>query len=132
MRIRLVIVLLALGVVAAACSSGSAFPDALPPTTTTTTEAPEIGVEIVRINNGSFQPSNLKLDLNEVSIIRFVQEDDRTYVLQSSDRLFEPLEMNLGDEFEVDLTGGEEKIYRFQALFEFNRLPLSIDTRPDL
>lgn len=133
MRTRLVITLVALGLIAAACSSGSSFPDAKPPTTTTTTEAPEMGVEIVRISNGSFQPSNLQLDLAETSIIRFVQEDaDRTYTLVSGDDLFENTELNEGDEFDVDLGDLEEKIYRFSALFGFNRLPLSVDTRPDL
>lgn len=133
MRIRLAILVVALASIGAACSSGSAFPNALPPTTTTTTEAPEIGVEIVRINNGSFQPSNVKLDLDDTTIVRFVQEDaERTYTLVSGDGLFENVELNQGDEFEVDFAGKDEKIYRFSALFGFNRLPLSIDTRADL
>ena len=133
MRTRFGILAVALGLIAAACSSGSAFPDALPPTTITTTEAPSSGVEVVRISNGSFQPSNISLNLDEVSIIKFVNEDAGSeYVLTSSDGLFEDLQFNGGDEFELDFAEFEEKIYRFSALAGFNRLPLSIDTRPDL
>lgn len=133
MRIRLVTTLVVMGLAVAACSSGSSFPDARPPTTTTTTEAPEVGVQIVTISNGSFQPSNLALDLDEISIIRFVQSDaGRTYTLVSSEGLFENVELDEGDVFEVDLSEAGEQIFRFSALFGFNRLPLSIDTRPDL
>ncbi len=133
MRTRLAFLVAAAGLVAAACSSGSAFPDALPPTTTTTTEAPEIGVEIVTISNGSFQPSNVSLDLNEITLVRFVHDDaDRVYTLSSADDLFEEFEFGSGDEFEFDFAGLEEKIYRFGAQSGFNRLPLSIDTRAEL
>jgi hypothetical protein len=132
-RIRVVTALVVFALAAAACSSGPSFPNARPPTSTTTTEAPEVGVQIVRINNGSFQPSNLAISLDDFSVLRFIQEDaDRTYTLVSSDGLFENVELNQGDVFDVDLTGQEEKIYRFSALFGFNRLPLSVDTRPDL
>lgn len=133
MRIRVVTTLVVLALAAAACSSGPSFPDARPPTSTTTTEAPEVGVQIVRINNGSFQPSNLAISLDDFSILRFIQEDaNRTYTLVSTDGLFENIELNEGDVFDVDMTGKEEQIYRFSALFGFNRLPLSVDTRPDL
>ena len=93
MRIRVVTTLVVLALGAAACSSGPSFPDARPPTSTTTTEAPEVGVQIVRINNGSFQPSNLAISLDDFSILRFIQEDaDRTYTLVSTDGLFENVE----------------------------------------
>lgn len=134
MRIRLAIFGVALGVVAVGCASGSSFPNARPPTTTTTTEAPEIGVEIVRISNGSFQPANLTIDLNEITFVRVVHDDNPEviYTILSSGDVFEQFELGAGDEVDLDFGAFEPALYRFSAVAGFVQLPLSIETRPNL
>lgn len=99
------------------------------PTTTTTTEPPPEGVVIVRVSNGSFRPSNLQVQLNEISIVKWVNEDDRDYLLAGRAGEFET-ELPAGAEFEFDFSTLEPGIYRYFAEIGFQRIPGSIDTRP--
>jgi hypothetical protein len=101
------------------------------PTTTTTTEPPPPGVTFVVIKNGSFSPSILKMDLNEVQIVEWTNEDPLEYVLSSSTDEWEPVILNKGDQFEFDFSPLEVGIHRFHATIGFNKIPGSVDTRPD-
>ena len=49
------------------------------PTTTTTTEPPPEGVFVVRLDNGTFRPANVALDLDETWIVKWVNEDPRVH-----------------------------------------------------
>ncbi|MEN8112956.1 MAG: cupredoxin domain-containing protein [Actinomycetota bacterium] len=100
------------------------------PTTTTTTEPPPEGVLKVRIDNGSFRPSNVKLNLEEAWIVRWVNEDPREYMLADKDGLFETT-LAEGDEFEFDYSTLEPGIYRVFATVGFQRIPGTIDSRPE-
>ena len=66
------------------------------PTTTTTTEPPPTGVFVVRLDNGTFRPANVALDLDETWIVKWVNEDPREYILADKD-----------DHFEVTLAPGD-------------------------
>lgn len=127
-----VIVALALG----ACSSGpsdSALEADRAPTTTTTTEPPPEGITVVIIEGGRFRPSNLKLDLNEFWIVEWRHEDseDREYNIEARNGDWEPSgPMGPGDVFQVDLSQFEPGIYRYYSFLGNNRIPGSIDTRP--
>ncbi len=100
------------------------------PTTTTTTEPPPQGVTIVRIDNGAFRPANLKIDLDEIWIVQWINEDPREYQLVDSNGNFE-VTLAPGDVFEFDYSTLEPGIHRYNALIGFQRLPGSVDTRPD-
>lgn len=100
------------------------------PTTTTTTEPPPEGVFKVRISNGSFRPSNVKLNLDEAWIIQWVNEDPREYILADKGGLFEET-LGEGDMFEFDYSELEPDIYRVFATVGFQRIPGTIDTRPE-
>lgn len=101
------------------------------PTTTTTTEPPPEGSVIVRLNNGVFRPSNLAIDLDEVQIVEWVIEDDREYQIVSSTGLFESGPLGLGDTFQFDFSTAEPAIHRYNALIGFQRIPGSVDSRPE-
>jgi len=101
------------------------------PTTTSTTEPPPEGVVVVRIDNGSFRPSNLQMDLNEVWIVEWVNEDDQTYVIQGRKGEFESPPLEKGDRFQFDFSTLEPGIYRYFAEVGAQRIPGSVDTRPD-
>lgn len=100
------------------------------PTTTTTTEPPPEGVFIINIDNGSFRPSNVRLDLDEAWIVKWVNEDPREYVLADKSGLFETT-LAEGDEYEFDYSTLEPGIYRVFATVGFQRIPGTIDTRPE-
>lgn len=100
------------------------------PTTTTTTEPPPVGVFKVRIDNGSFRPSNVQLNLDEVWIVQWVNEDPREYVLADKDGQFEAT-LAPGDTYEFDYSTLEPGIYRVFATIGFQRIPGTIDTRPE-
>jgi len=85
---------------------------------------------VVRINNGSFRPSNVQLDLDEVWIVRWVNEDAREYILADKDDRFETT-LAEGDEFEFDYSTLEPGIYRVSATVGRQRIPGTIDTRPE-
>lgn len=101
------------------------------PTTTTTTEAPPEGFVIVRITNGVFRPANLKLDIEEIQSVRWVNEDDVEYTIIGSGGIFESPPLNQGDIFEFDFSTLDAGIHRYNAIVGFQRLPGSVDTRPD-
>ncbi len=100
------------------------------PTSTTTTAPPPEGVFIVSLDNGSFRPSNVLLDLDEAWIVKWVNEDPREYVLADKGGLFEAT-LAEGDEFEFDYSTLEPGIYRVFATVGFQRIPGTVDTRPE-
>jgi hypothetical protein len=99
------------------------------PVATTTTEAPPKGVAVVHIDNGVFRPANLKLDLDEVWIVRWVNDDDVEHLLQGTKDGFE-LKLGAGATFEFDYSALEPDIHRYRAFIGFNRIPGSVDTGP--
>ena len=101
------------------------------PTTTTTTEPPPPGVAFVVISNGSFQPSILELDLTDIHIVQWTNEDALEYEFSSADDLWETFTLSEGDQFEFDFSTVEPAIYRQKASIGFNRIPGSVDTRPE-
>ena len=101
------------------------------PATTTTTEPPPEGVVIVKISNGVFRPANLKLDVNEIQVVQWHNEDDVEYVIIGSGGIFESPPLNQGDSFEFDFSTLPPGIHRYNAVIGFQRLPGSVDTRPD-
>ncbi|MDJ0664498.1 MAG: hypothetical protein QNJ75_08045 [Acidimicrobiia bacterium] len=136
MRTRWVMLTVILALALGACGSGPS-PEAIAadraPTTTTTTEPPPEGITIVLIEGGRFRPSNLKLDLNEFQIVEWRHEDDaeREYVIEARNGEWEPSPpLTPGDTFQVDFTDLEPGIYRYYSFLGNNRIPGSIDTRP--
>ncbi|GMQ98665.1 MAG: hypothetical protein BMS9Abin17_1187 [Acidimicrobiia bacterium] len=99
------------------------------PTTTTTTEPPPEGVTVVRISNGVFRPANLRIDLDVIQTVKWVNEDDREYNLVSSNKEFDVM-LAPGEEFEFDYSTVEPGINRYNALIGFQRIPGSVDSRP--
>ncbi len=126
--------IIVLALVLAACGSGPSN-DALirnqpPPTTTTTTLPPE-GVVVVTIKNGKFSPALLQIQLEESWIVRWVNEDPpREYVLEARD-LFESPTLTAGQSFEFDFSTVEPGIYRYFTFIGNQRVPGSVDTRPE-
>lgn len=132
--IALALLLPACALVLAACSSGPSY-DALarnePPPTTTTTTLPPAGVVVVTIKNGKFSPALLKLDLEEAWIVRWVNEDPpREYVLEARDMFTSPT-LAPGDAFEFDFSTVEPAIHRYYTFIGNQRIPGSVDTRPE-
>jgi hypothetical protein len=99
------------------------------PTTTTTTEAPPEGVAIVRIDNGVFRPASLKIDLDEVWVVKWINDDPREYLMVDSGGNFE-VTLGEGDTFEFDYSTLEPGIHRYNATIGFQRIPGSVDSRP--
>jgi len=95
----------------------------------TTTEPPPQGVFVVRLDNGTFRPANVALDLDKTWIVKWVNEDPREYVLADKDDQFE-VTLAPGDEFEFDYSTLEPGIYRVFASVGFQRIPGTIDSRP--
>ena len=125
-----------LALVLGACGSGPS-PEALAadraPTTTTTTEPPPEGITIVLIEGGRFRPSNLKLDLDEAWIVEWRHEDEaeREYVIEARDGEWEDSPtLSPGDTFQVDFRELEPGIYRYYSFLGNNRIPGSVDSRP--
>jgi len=100
------------------------------PVATTTTQAPPEGISIVHIDNGVFRPANLKMNLDEVWIVRWVNNDDVEYLLQGTEDEFES-KLGPGATFEFDYSTLEPDIHRYRAFIGFNRIPGSVDTRPE-
>ncbi len=137
MRTRWVMLTVILALLLGACASGpseSAIAADKAPTTTTTTEPPPEGIVVVIIEGGRFRPSNLELDLNEFWIVEWRHEDseEREYTIEARDGEWEasPL-LTPGDSFQVDFSGMEPDIYRYYSFLGNNRIPGSIDTRPE-
>ena len=103
-------VLLLAGLAFGSSPSDDVVESAKPPTTTTTTEPPPEGVFVIRIDNGSFRPSNVLLDIDEAWIVKWINDDPREYVLADKDGLFETT-LAEGDEYEFDYSTVEPGIY---------------------
>lgn len=124
-------VLLAVGTVITSGPSQATQEAGRVPTTTTTTEPPPEGTVTVRLSNGVFRPANLAIDIAEVQIVEWINEDDREYIIRSSTGLFESEPLGQGDSFEFDFSTVEPAIHRYNALIGFQRIPGSVDTRPE-
>lgn len=136
MRGRIAIWLTVVALVAAGCGSGpseAALAQNRTPQTTTTTEPPPEGVVIVRITNGAFRPSNLKVDCSVDSTVEWRQEDtsDREYVLEARNGEFTSPPLVTGDTFEWPICDFEPGLYRYFATIGRTRIPGSIDSRPE-
>ncbi len=130
----LVVLFVALALIGSARSSGPSdevVEADRKPTTTTTTEPPPEGVSIVQIENGAFRPSILKIDVTELPIVKWRNDDDAEYLLTSSDDLWEPVTLLAGEEFEFDFSSVEVGLHRYNATIGFQRVPGTVDTRPD-
>lgn len=136
MRARWLTTIAIIAVLFSACSSGpsdSALEDGKTPVSTTTTEPPPEGIVVVIIEGGRFRPSNLTVDLTENWIVEWRHEDsaEREYVLEGRKGEFTSPPLNTGDTFQVDFSEIEPGIYRYFSFLGNNRIPGSIDTRPD-
>jgi hypothetical protein len=124
------VVLVAIGTLKTSGPSDATIESDKTPIATTTTEAPPEGISIVHIDNGVFRPANLKMNLDEVWIVRWINDDDVEYLLQGSEDEFEE-QLAPGDSFEFDYSTLEPDIHRYRAFVGFNRIPGSVDTRPE-
>lgn len=124
------VVLIILGALNTSSPSGATIEADRKPTTTTTTEPPPEGVTVVRIDNGVFRPANLKIDLEEIRIIRWINKDPTEYILVDSDGAFE-ITLGQNETFEFDYSTLEPGIHRYKALIGLQRIPGSVDTRPE-
>jgi hypothetical protein len=125
------VVLLIVGTLISSEPSEATQEAAKPPTTTTTTEPPPEGVAIVRLSNGVFRPANLDMDTAVVQVVQWVNEDPREYVIRATDGSFESPPLAQGDTFEWDFSVLPPGIHRYNALIGFQRIPGSVDTRPN-
>jgi plastocyanin len=121
--------LVAIGTLLSSGPSDAAVAADKRPATTTTTEAPPEGLTVVRIDNGVFRPANLKIDINEIWVVRWVNDDKVEYLLEGTNDEFQ-VQLPPGESFEFDFSGLEPGIYRYRAFVGFNRIPGSVDTRP--
>lgn len=124
------VVVVAIGTLKTSGPSDATVESAKQPAVTTTTEPPPEGIVVVHIDNGVFRPANLSLDLEEEWIVRWINDDDVEYVLQDTEDEFEVQLMPNG-EFEFDYSTLEPAIHRYRAFIGFNRIPGSVDTRPE-
>ena len=106
------------------------------PTTTTTTEPPPIGVFIVNIDNGVLRPSNLEIDIEEIQIVKWINKDERVFVIEDTGGAFISPPLGEGDVFEFDYSELPTALYRYKAILETDslfggvRIPGLVDTRP--
>ena len=136
MQARWLLTITVFSILLGACASGpsdAALAEGRVPVSTTTTEPPPEGITVVRIEGGRFRPSNLQLNLDEAWIVEWRHEDDaeREYVLEARDEVFLSPPLNTGDTFQVDFSELEPDIYRYFSFLGNNRVPGSIDTRPE-
>ena len=132
---RWLLLIPALMLAASACGSGPSAAASGLPSTTTTTEPPPEGVFVVRIQNASFKPANLTLDLDEFQVVRWENEDDRTYQVFSRNKVdgefeWQSPELNQGDAFEFDFTTLDVSVHRYFMTLGAQTIPGLIDTRP--
>ena len=123
-------VLVAIGTLKTSRPSEATVESANQPLATTTTEAPPEGIAIVHIDNGVFRPANLKIDLDEVWIVRWINNDDVEYLLEGTEDEF-GVKLGPGATFEFDYSTLEPDIHRYRAFIGFNRIPGSVDSRPE-
>jgi len=106
------------------------------PTTTTTTEPPPVGVVVVRISDGVLLPSNLEIQLEEIQIVKWINEDDRVFILEDSMGAFVSPPLAKGATFEFDYSEVPTALHRYQAVLDTDsifggvRIPGLVDTRP--
>lgn len=106
------------------------------PTTTTTTEPPPEGETVVFIENGAMRPSNLELDLEVIQVVKWVNLDDRIFVIEGGDGTFMSQPLGQGDEFSFDYSTLPPGLHRYKAVLETNsliggvRIPGIVDSRP--
>ena len=136
MRARWVLMTVIIGVLLSACGSGpsdAALESGKVPVSTTTTEPPPEGIVVVIIEGGRFRRSNLKLDLDEAWIVEWRHEDvaEREYTLEARNGEFMSELMTPGSVFQVDFSELETGIYRYFSFLGNNRIPGSVDTRPE-
>ena len=136
MRARWVLMSVIIAVLLGACGSGpsdAALESGKVPVSTTTTEPPPEGIVVVIIEGGRFRPSNLKLDLDEAWIVEWRHEDvaEREYTLEARNGEFMSELMTPGSVFQVDFSELETGIYRYFSFLGNNRIPGSVDTRPE-
>jgi hypothetical protein len=124
------VVLVAIGTLRTSGPSDATVESAKQPAATTTTEAPPEGISVVQIDNGVFRPANLKMDLEKAWIVRWINDDDVEYLLQGTEDEFE-VQLGPGASFEFDYSTLEPDIHRYRAFVGFNRIPGSVDTRPE-
>ncbi len=134
--LRIIAVALVAAALASACASGPGEGNSgnFPQTTTTTLPPPE-GVTVVRIRNASFRPSNLTIDIDELQIVRWINEDDREYTITSrarvdGERVFQSPVLGPGDEWEFDFTTVEPDVHRYFMELGAQTIPGLVDTRP--
>ena len=125
------VLLLAVGTVITSSPSAAVEEAQRVPTTTTTTEPPPEGVGIVRLTNGAFRPANINMDLAVTQTIQWINEDDREYIIIGAGGIFESPPLAQGDTFEFDFSTLDPGIYRYNAVIGFQRIPGSVDTRPE-
>ena len=121
------VVLLAVGTVITSGPSSATQESARPPTTTTTTEPPPEGVVVVKLSNGVFRPSNLAIDIDEIQVVQWINEDDREYIIVGSGDTFESPPLNEGDTFEFDFSTVPPAIHRYNAVLGFQRIQSGSD-----
>ena len=133
--------LVAMAMVAVSCASGpstAALERDRKIATTTTTEAPPPDTAVIKIVNGAFAPAILEIDLDVTPIVEWRHEDtgntavsDPIYIIATTSGDFQSEELSFGDTFSVNFGELPPDIYRYFALIGFNRLPGTIDTRPN-
>ncbi len=134
--LRIIALTLVAATLAGACASGPGEGNSgIAPQTTTTTLPPPEGVTFVRINNASFRPSNLTIDLDELQIVRWINEDDREYTIVSrarvdGERVFQSPVLGPGDEWEFDFTTVPPDVHRYFMELGAQTIPGLVDTRP--
>lgn len=136
MRARWVMVTAIIALLLGACASGpseAALASGKIPVSTTTTEPPPEGITVVIIEGGRFRPSNLTLDLDVSWIVEWRHQDvaEREYTLEARNGEFTSGLLTPGDTFQVDFSELEPGIYRYFSFLGNNRIPGSIDTRPE-
>ena len=136
MRARWITMIAIIALLVGACSSGpsdAALESGKEPTTTTTTEAPPEGIVVVIIEGGRLRQSNLKVDLDEFQIVEWRHEDvpEREYTLEARNGEFTSPLLTPGDTFQFDFSTLEPGIYRYFSFLGNNRIPGSVDTRPE-
>jgi hypothetical protein len=124
------VVLVAIGTLKTSGPAEATLEAGKQPAVTTTMKPPPGGIAVVHIGNDVFRPANMSLDLEQEWIVRWVNDDDVEYLLQDTE---DEIEVKLGpsDEFEFDYSTLEPGIHRYRAFIGLNRIPGSVDTRPE-
>ncbi len=129
------VALLVLGSVLSSGPSQATIDADRQPTTTTTTEPPPEGVVVVHIDNGVLRPSNLEINIEEIQIVKWINKDDRDFILQDDEGHFLTDPLGKGDEFEFDYSTLPPALYRYKAIlvtdsiFGGVRIPGLVDSR---